>query len=142
MSDTGNIVNLASLGSALCWSNTAALETTMSTTATACASNANVLNTPVNRGNGLPDAYVRCSQSTPCTADQLVNATAVKLYVLVRAEKKTPGHQDTKKYCLASACTNPTDYFNDGIPFNDGYKRHLFTQTIRLTNVATRRETP
>jgi type IV pilus assembly protein PilW len=27
-------------------------------------------------------------------------------------------------------------------PFNDGYKRHLFTQTIRLTNISMRRETP
>lgn len=121
VSDTGAAVNLAALGSAINWAN------------------ASVLDTPTNRGNGLPDAYVRCSQATPCTADQLVNVTAVKLYVLVRAEKKTPGHTDTKKYCLASACADPADYAG---PFNDGHKRHLFTQTVRLTNVATRRETP
>lgn len=121
VSDTGVAVNLAALGSPINWAS------------------ANVLNTPTNRGNGLPDAYVRCSQSAPCTADQLVNVTAVKLYVLVRAEKRTPGHIDTKRYCLASACADPTDYMG---PFNDGYKRHLFNQTIRLTNVATRRETP
>jgi type IV pilus assembly protein PilW len=68
-----------------------------------------------------------------------VNVTAIRLYVLVRSEKSSPGHVDTKKYCLASVCTDPADYMG---PFNDGYKRHLFTQTIRLTNVASRRETP
>lgn len=121
-SDTAATVDLAALALPIAW-----------------PTGATVLNTPTNRGNGLPDEYIRCSQATPCTADQLVNVTAVKLYVLVRAERTTPGHTDTKQYCLASSCTNPTDYMG---PFNDGYKRHLFTQTIRLTNVATRRETP
>ncbi len=120
-SDTGAAIDLAALSAPIDWAS------------------ASVLNTPTNRGNGLPDAYVRCSQAAPCTADQLVNVTAVKLYVLVRAEKTSPGHTDGKKYCLASVCTDPADYMG---PFNDGYKRHLFTQTIRLTNVATRRETP
>jgi hypothetical protein len=27
-------------------------------------------------------------------------------------------------------------------PFCDGYKRHLFSRTIRLNNVSMRRETP
>ena len=40
MSDTGTAVDLASLGTALCWSDTATLAATSSTTATACASNA------------------------------------------------------------------------------------------------------
>ncbi|MDO8768954.1 MAG: PilW family protein [Burkholderiaceae bacterium] len=121
-SDTAATVDLAALALPIAW-----------------PTGATVLNTPTNRGNGMPDEYIRCSQATPCSADQLVNVTAVKLYVLVRAERTTPGHRDTKQYCLASSCTDLTDYMG---PFNDGYKRHLFTQTIRLTNVATRRETP
>lgn len=122
LSDTGATVDLAALGSPISWAS------------------ASILNTATNRGNGFPDTYVTCSQTTPCTAAQLVNVTAVKLYVLVRAEKTTPGHTDTKKYCLASDCVaTPAGYMG---PFNDGYKRHLFTQTVRLTNVATRRETP
>jgi len=122
LSDTGATVDLAALGAPINWLS------------------ASVLNTPTNRGNGFPDAYVRCSQATPCTADQLVNVTVVKLYVLVRAEKISPGHTDTKKYCLGHDCVaDPTAYMG---PFNDGFKRHLFTQTVRLTNVATRRETP
>jgi type IV pilus assembly protein PilW len=121
LSDTGVTVGLAELGAPINWLSTS------------------ILNTATNRGNGFPDSYITCSQATPCTAAQLVNVTAVKLYVLVRSEKTTPGHTDTKKYCLASACADPGDYMG---PFNDGYKRHLFTQTVRLTNVATRRETP
>ncbi len=115
------VIDLTKLGAAINW-----------------GPNATLLNTPRNRGNGLPDSYVRCSQATPCTADQLVNVVAVKLYVLVRSEKPSPNHTDTKRYCLASSCSDPGDYLG---PFNDRYKRHLFTQTIRLTNVAMRRET-
>lgn len=119
-SDTNAVVDLAALRSSLSWASMT------------------VLNTPQNRGDGLPDRYVRCSQASPCTGDQLVNVTTVKLYVLVRSERPSPNHTDTKKYCLASSCSDPADYMG---PFNDRYKRHLFTQTIRLTNVAMRRET-
>lgn len=119
-SDTGATVDLAALAAPISWQSTA------------------ILNTPVNRGNGLPDRYIRCSQASACSADELVNVTAVKLYVLVRGERASTAHTDTKKYCLAGSCSVAADYMG---PFNDSYKRHLFTQTIRLINVATRRET-
>lgn len=120
LSDTGATVDLAALNTAINWQSAA------------------ILNTPTNRGNGLPDTYVRCTQGAACTADQLVNVTTLKLYVLIRGERMSTGHTDTKKYCLRSTCASAGDYMG---PFNDGYKRHLFTQTIRLTNVASRRET-
>ena len=89
---------------------------------------------PTNRGDGVPDGdYVHCTTAVPCTVDQLANATAVKLYVLVRSENKTPGYIDGKTYDLGSTTLGP---------FSDNYKRHLFSQTIRLTNVSSRRETP
>lgn len=89
---------------------------------------------PRNRGDGIPDAnYIRCTTATPCTVAQLMNVTAVKLYILVRSERTSPGYKDTKTYNLGSTTLGP---------FNDAYKRHLFTQTIRLTNIAGRRETP
>jgi type IV pilus assembly protein PilW len=109
------------------------------------------LTTPQNRGNGLPDIYVRCAQSSGAVActnvstgaavatKELMHAVAVKIFVLVRGEKTSSGYTDSKKYCMASSCSTSTDYMG---PFNDGYKRHLFTQTIRLTNVAGRREVP
>lgn len=86
-----------------------------------------------NRGDGYPDGdYVRCP-AAGCTSFQLMNTVAAKLYVLVRSEVATPGYTDSKTYQLGSATLGP---------FNDSYKRHLFTQTVRLTNVSSRRETP
>jgi type IV pilus assembly protein PilW len=62
-----------------------------------------------------------------------MNVVAVKLYVLVRSDVVTPGYTDEKTYNLGSTTLGP---------FKDGFKRHLFTQTIRLVNVSSRRETP
>jgi len=113
LSDSGAAVNLAA---ALTWADTA---TKLS---------------PTNRGDGVPDgAYVRCTTAVPCTVDQLVNAVAVKLYVLVRSERATPGYSDVKTYEMGSTSLGP---------FNDGFKRHLFTQTVRIANISSRRETP
>lgn len=97
------------------------------------ADKANLIS-PRNRGDGIPDnGYVRCTTAAPCTVGQLMNVVAVKLYVLVRSEQKTPGYTDSKTYDLGSTTLGP---------FNDPYKRHLFTQTVRLTNISARRETP
>lgn len=96
--------------------------------------NTPLLNKPSNRGDGYPDgAYVHCTVATPCTAFQFMNTVAVKIYVLVRSESRTPGYTDNKTYQLGSTTLGP---------FNDSYKRHLFTQTVRLVNVSGRRETP
>jgi type IV pilus assembly protein PilW len=90
--------------------------------------------TPANRGDGSPDgSFVHCSVAAPCTADQLVNVVAVKLHVLARSSEVSPGHTDTRTYNLGSATLGP---------FNDHYKRHAFSTTVRLTNVTGRRETP
>jgi type IV pilus assembly protein PilW len=131
LSDTGAGVNFAQ---AITWANTANLTS------------------PTNRGDGMPDgSYVRCTTASPCTAAQLANAVAVKLYVLVRSENTSPGYTDSKVYCLGSNCPTatatacPAGTPNTAPllgPFCDGYKRHLFTQTVRLVNVSSRRETP
>lgn len=89
---------------------------------------------PTNRGDGIPDgAFIHCTTATPCTAAQLANVVAVKLYVLVRSETTSPGYEDTKTYAMGSTTLGP---------FNDAYKRHLFTQMVRVTNISSRRETP
>lgn len=92
---------------------------------------------PANRGDGNADSYVRCTSATPCTAAQLMNAVSVKLYVLVRAEEPTGGVTDNNTYELGTS----TNKLSIG-PASDGYRRQLFTQTIRLANVSGRRETP
>lgn len=94
---------------------------------------ANPLNktSPTNRGDGAPDgAFVHCSA---CTVAQLVNTVAVKVYVLARSVEPSPGYTDTKAYQLGGVA----------IPaFNDAFKRHVYSTTVRLTNVSMRRETP
>ena len=89
---------------------------------------------PTNRGDGVPDgAYIRCTTAVPCTVAQLANVVALKLYVLVRSDLASPGYADVKTYAMGSTSLGP---------FNDGFKRHLFTQTVRMTNISSRRETP
>jgi type IV pilus assembly protein PilW len=90
--------------------------------------------TPTNRGDGSPDgAFVSCTTAAPCTRAQLENVTAVKLYVLVRSRDASPGYTDGKTYQLGSTVMGP---------FNDGFKRHVYVSTVRLPNIAGRRQTP
>ncbi|MNZ33067.1 hypothetical protein D3C78_504050 [compost metagenome] len=89
-----------------------------------------VLDSPVNRGDGSPDKFVNCGGG--CSVDNLVNVVAVKLHVLVRSQTATQGYSDGKTYSLGGQTFSP----------NDGFKRHLFSTVVRLNNVAGRRETP
>ena len=89
---------------------------------------------PKNRGDGIPDGdFVRCTTASPCTFNSLANVVAVKLHLLVRSPAVTPGYTDTKTYNLGATALGP---------FNDGYKRHVFSTTVRLVNISGRRETP
>ncbi|MES2503238.1 MAG: PilW family protein [Pseudomonadota bacterium] len=91
------------------------------------------LTSPINRGDGIPDVFVSCTDAVPCTFEQLANVVAVKIYVLARAETVTSGYADSKTYTLGNTTLGP---------FNDGFKRHVFSTTIRVNNVSSRRETP
>jgi type IV pilus assembly protein PilW len=97
---------------------------------------------PTNRGDGVPDQYVRCTTAAPCTAYQLTNAVAVKVYMLLRDRDTTPGYADTKTYCLGEPNPNGTCPAGSQYTPNDNYKRHMFITTVRIANVAGRRETP
>jgi type IV pilus assembly protein PilW len=92
------------------------------------------LTTPTNRGDGVPDgAFVSCTDAAPCTFAQLSNVVAVKLYILARADAATPGYTDSKTYALGSSTLGP---------YNDNFKRHVFSTTVRVNNVSIRRDTP
>jgi prepilin-type N-terminal cleavage/methylation domain-containing protein len=96
-----------------------------------------------NRGDGEPDTFVRCTTAVPCTAAQLSNVVAVKIYVLARSRDTTPGYTDTKSYCLGELNPNGTcPAANQIAAANDSYKRHVFSSSMRLINVSGRRETP
>ena len=96
----------------------------------------------VNRGDGIPDgAFVRCTDAAPCVGmdldaatPNLVNVTAVRIYVLARSREPTQGYTDTKEYSLGAGTTLG--------PFNDGFKRHVYSTTVRLPNISGRRERP
>ena len=90
---------------------------------------------PTNRGDGVPDgAFVYCGAG--CSAAQLMDVVAVKIWILARTDEESPGYTDTKIY---RGGTNPVVASG---PFNDGFKRHVFSTAIRINNVAGRRETP
>jgi type II secretory pathway pseudopilin PulG len=106
------------------------------------------LTSPTNRGDGIPDSYVRCPTSdttadntqpstqpaaTVCTVAQLSNVVTVKLHLLARSAQASPGYTDSKIYSLGTTTLGP---------FNDGFKRHVFSTTVRLANISGRRETP
>lgn len=98
--------------------------------------NPNNLTSPINRGDGIPDgAFVRCTSPglPPCLVGDLTNVVAVKLHLLARAEAASAEHSDTKTYNLGGTALGP---------FNDKFKRHAFSTTVRLTNISGRRETP
>jgi len=92
---------------------------------------------PKNRGDGIPDdnyvgaANVTCNSLADCAAANVVSA---RIHVLARSLEPTPGYTDSKTYWLG-------DDVQMG-PFNDNFKRHVFSTTVRLVNPAGRRETP
>lgn len=85
-----------------------------------------------NDGNGSPDSYEMCA---PCTQAQLANIVVVKVHVLARNLEMTPGYTDSKSYQLGGITID-----SSGLP--DGFKRHVFSTTVRLVNPSGRRELP
>lgn len=115
ISKSGAAVTLADLSAVITWANS--LEK----------------NTPTNRGDGIPDRFIRCTTATPCTAADLVNVVLVKIYVLARNLEPTPGHIDSKAYTLGSYPIAAA---------NDHFQRHVFSTAVRVQNISARREMP
>ena len=77
-------------------------------------------------GDGVADSYIPAPGVT-----NWPNVVAVKVNILARNNESTKGYNDTKTYSLGLAGTTAP-----GGP----YKRHAYTQFIRLVNPAGRRE--
>jgi len=93
-----------------------------------------------NRGDGMPDGLFRvCTSADPChdaaDAFTLMNVTAVRIHVLARSREETRGYTDNKTYRLGNSATVYG-------PYDDGFKRHVYTTTVRLPNIAGRRLRP
>jgi type IV pilus assembly protein PilW len=90
--------------------------------------------TAKNRGDGVPDGdFVRCTTASPCSADTLTNVVAVRVGLLTKAQSTSKEVVGSRTYVIAGATLGP---------YTDGYRRDAYTSTIRLHNVAGRRETP
>lgn len=82
--------------------------------------------------DGIADSYSTCSA---CTIGDWSNVVAVKLYLVTRNIEPTVGHNDSNKtYSLGQA----GNYIPSGS--DTQYKRHAYTQVVRLVNPASRRE--
>lgn len=79
-------------------------------------------------GDGAPDSYV----TSIATVADWANVVTARIHLLVRNTRPTPGYEDKKTYRLGNVVVNAA---------NDAYKRHVFSETVRLTNVSGRRET-
>jgi len=94
-------------------------------------------------GDGAVDAYIAnptiyvCGTCTP--ESNWKNVLTAQFYILARNIDASPGYTDDKTYSLGrDAAGNPVTV----APPGDGYRRHIYTGTVRIANAAGRRETP
>ncbi len=85
---------------------------------------------PNESAPGAGDSYV----AAPATLDEWANVVALRIYLLARNADPTTGYEDVKVYNLGLAGSRG--------PFNDQFKRRVFTRVIRAVNPSSRRETP
>jgi type IV pilus assembly protein PilW len=73
---------------------------------------------------GAPDIFT----ATP-TATQWPNVTAARVHILARNNERTLGYSDPKSYTRFG-----------GVAPADNFKRHAYSELVRLNNPAGRRE--
>lgn len=90
-----------------------------------------------DNGNGSPERFVL----SPASVAEWNSLVVVRFNLLVRNLESSAGYSDDKKYSLGgSVSTGGTVTATEAGPFNDGFKRHVFGLTVRLTNPAGRKE--
>jgi type IV pilus assembly protein PilW len=80
--------------------------------------------------DGTPDTY----SVDPVAAADWKKVVAAKIFLLARNTETTPGYINDRIYSLKSGVPDP-----GGTPFNDNYKRHVYSSTTMATNIAGRR---
>ena len=97
-------------------------------------------------GDGSPDAYTPdpaaftyagCGSCNP--PNNWSNVVTAKMHVLSRTIESSPGHVDTKTYELGIDANGQPIVVG---PFNDAYRRHVYSAAVRLVNPSGRRDTP
>ncbi len=82
----------------------------------------------------IPDGVANNYTDAPAAADW-PNIVSIKIYIIARNIETTKSYTDIKTYSLGLAGTyTPASA--------DHYKRHAYTQVIRLVNPSSRKETP
>jgi type IV pilus assembly protein PilW len=81
---------------------------------------------PAKKGDGMPDEWRRCVAATPCSTDDWSRVMALRVYVLSSNLESSPGYSDTKTYDMGLAGTLG--------PFNNAFKRHVYTAVLNATN--------
>lgn len=94
-------------------------------------------------GDGLPDVYTPdpvnyvCGTCTP--VENWRNVVTAEFYVVSRNIDASTGYSDAKTYNLGlDSAGNPIVVG----PFDDPYRRHVFSSLIRIVNPAGRRDVP
>lgn len=85
-----------------------------------------------NDDDGEVDAF----EDTPSGAEW-EDVIAVRIWLLARNLDPTPGYTDSRSYTMGNE-----DSYTPNDPPNMGFKRQMYTSTVRLNNVAGRREVP
>lgn len=88
--------------------------------------------------DGMPDAFTPTPDTYACAGPPACNAltnwrnvTVVRAYLLARNVEPSLGYTDSKTYTLDSGTTLSG--------FGDAYRRHVFSTTVKLSNVTGRR---
>jgi len=85
--------------------------------------------------DGAPDEYV----SNPTSLARWMNVMTVQFNILARNIETAPNYADTKTYTLGKDSTGAAQTVG---PFNDGYRRHVYSGLVRVMNPAGRRDAP
>jgi len=90
-------------------------------------------------GDGVPNRYTANPDDPDAsvTVSNWQNVTAVRLHLLSREIDPSPGYKDEKTY--TSGLDAAGDKNTVG-PFDDAYRRHVYSVTVVAKNIAGRRE--
>lgn len=86
-------------------------------------------------GNGVPDLYTNTSTHaaiTPSSMTEWQNVMTVRVHVLARNIDQTTGYTDPKTYQIGPVSVTP----------GGAYKRHAYSELVRINNPAGRRVPP
>jgi type IV pilus assembly protein PilW len=86
---------------------------------------------PAAAGYGAPDTFISTADSAAPTLAQWPGVMSAKVYVIARNVDRTGGYSDTKTYAIGPASS---------VTPGGAFKRHAYTELVRLNNAAGRRE--